>query len=268
MKKRFEILFAPLLLLFFCCQGLRAQESTFHLLTCIDDVDEDISAGCEKDNQKAVAILGAVSKDAGMSFDHRQIHFDAHSLLTELENLHCGPDDVVVFLFSGHGFKFEFDDEEWRWPILFLCNKNEYGTDGSEDCEVDLDMVQTYLQNSGARMTITLGDCCNNVPDSLASTAQRNNAQYPVFELNGSYHGLDLFTRFHGHIIASAASPGEKGMSTDEDGSNFSNAFFKSIYQSLQPNAKPVTWQELLEQTREAVMAEVSDQTPQYWIEK
>lgn len=244
------------------------QVPTLHLITCIDDINEDISVGCKKDYQKAVAILGAVAKDAGMNFDARPVHFDAQSLMQELENFHCGSEDVVIFLFSGHGFKYEFDDEEWRWPILFFCEKAAFHAEGSENCEVDLDDVQGYLQHSGARMSITLGDCCNNVPDSPASEAARTQENYPVFQPNEALKGLELFTHFQGHIIASAASPGETGMSTDEDGSNFSNAFFKNLYQVLQPNAAAVTWQELMENTREEVMKENPGQTPQYWIEK
>lgn len=257
----------PLCLLF-ALPGLSGQNNgTLHLIASIDNLNEDLMKGCEKDFAKAGDLFKAIAEDAGMAFEPHQLSFNRDEVEAFISGFQCNPNDLVIFLYSGHGFRYEDDGEEMRWPYLYYCNADE-GQE-KESCELDLDWVQNTLTSKSPRMTITIGDCCNNVLDNEEANAElANGAQEPEesedFE-NTDFKKLDLITRFHGDIIATACSPGQGSYTNNDDGSYFVNALFGAMYDALTAGTA-TTWKGILDKTRAEVQREKPGQTPQYYI--
>lgn len=248
------------------------QSPKFYFLSCIDNVNEDVRSGCAKDYEKALMLFKAIAADAKMEFENVKIPFGSEQMNQILNNFHCSEEDVVVFLFSGHGFRYEQDGEELPWPYAYLCQRapgQPIETDGS--CEFDLDEVQTIIQNANPRMSVILADCCNDVIDNAAINSDLSRfykeLETTAEEESAEESNMALFTDFRGHIIASAASPGEGGITNDDEGSHFSNAFLGNLYEAIQPNAAPASWEKILNQTKNVVKEIAPGQTPLFWIQ-
>ena len=81
-----------------------------------------------------------------------------------IRSLSCGKDDIVVFYYLGHGGRAQMGHEEkasynqkYPWPDLAFdkANTNE-SING-----LTLNAVHNSLKQKGARLTVTMGMCCN-----------------------------------------------------------------------------------------------------------
>lgn len=248
--------------------GIMGQAGVLHLIASIDNVNEDISQGCEKDYREALELFSAVAKDAGMAFSPKRISFNLEDVEAFLDNFQCGPNDLVVFFYSGHGVRYEDDGQEWPWPYLYYCERNP--NNDPADCELDLDWVQEMLIEKEPRMTIVLSDSCNDVVDNPSANAGLSeDAGDPSDDAPSGgdrFSNLGLIQSFRGHIIASAASPGQAAEMDPSEGSFFAGQFFHFLLEALtSPN--PSSWEQVLKQTKNQVRQMTGGkQTPQYCV--
>ncbi len=254
-------------LLFFLSSSsfdLRAQ-GALHLITCIDVINSDISQGCSKDYQNATELFKVVADMGGMNYRPVNLQFDKDEVETFVDNFRCGPNDIVVFLYSGHGFQYDNDGDLWPWPFMFYCNREEVDI-YNDACELDLEEVYETLKSKNPRMSITLGNSCNDSLDDSQGSSNSEGEDFDFSDSDGNLQKIDLFTKFRGHIIASASSPGQGSYTTDEEGAYFIIELFKHIAVGLDSD-QPTSWKNILEQTKRSVNERNSNQTPQYRIE-
>lgn len=75
-----------------------------------------------------------------------------------------GPNDIVVFYYSGHGFNEV--DEGYQFPYLDLRDKGfqHYGGPFT----LNIESIYQKLKAKGGRLNLVLSDCCNRDPTSGA----------------------------------------------------------------------------------------------------
>lgn len=119
-----------------------------------------------------------------------------------VKNLICKPEDIIVFYYIGHGAR-SIDDKS-RYPQMALAQNGD-------DC-VPLEMVHEELKNKHARLTLTIGMCCNTYAERLSSK------EYVGFSANQghSYVAMDaisniqqLFLENTGDIIIASSDKGQ-----------------------------------------------------------
>ncbi len=238
---------------------------TLHLITSIDIVNSDIAQGCSKDYQNTNELFKAVAEMGGLNYHPVNLQFDREQVEAFVNNFQCAPNDVVVFLYSGHGFQYDNDGDLWPWPHLFYCNREKVDI-YTDACELDLEDVYDLLKEKNPRMSITLGNSCNDPLDSSEESTQTAGQKPDFSKSGGDLQKIGLFTNFRGHIIASASSPGQGAYTTDEEGAYFIVELFKYIAEGLDSD-QPTSWKNILEQTKNSVTERNANQTPQYKIE-
>ncbi|MCB9285885.1 MAG: caspase family protein [Lewinellaceae bacterium] len=265
--KPLKLLFILLLFAFAQPLDLPAQ-STLHLILSIDQYNQDISKGCEIDDVNLTSTLEWLAEDAGMGIQKYTYGFSQQDAYNFFQGFTCGPDDVVVFFYSGHGFRTE--DDNVIWPLMYYCVENEAptGGEGLKSCGVPLDWVHQVLIKKGPRMSITIGNSCNNVPgdDSANKRAQGLKKDKPGQPDGNKMQNLALLTSFSGHIIASGASPGQFAYTNDEDGSYFVNELTNVLLDGMVFAENPTSWASMLKKTRDEVQKKKPDQRPQFLI--
>lgn len=259
--------FQTTLLCFFLLLGIsltgRAQ-GTLYLVTCIDAVNADIAGGCKQDAELAVDLFrGEAARLAGLNFSQIDLPFSQAAVQDFVDKFQCNSNDVVIFLYSGHGFRYDDDGDEWPWPYMYLCDRNS--DKETLDCDFDLEQVYDALVEKGPRMSITIGNSCNDPlensdPDSDATPYVEDASQRQRF------FRADLFSQFSGHIIASACSRNQSAYTNIDAGSYFAVELFKSIAAALDSD-KPRSWEGIFNKTKTAVNTLTDGrQTPQFRV--
>ena len=117
-------------------------------------------------------------------------------------------DDIIVFYYIGHGGRPAANsDYMHKHPYPQMCLAQH-----DESKFIPLEWVDSILSSKGARLSITIGMCCNNIDNSISVKDE------PQFDTNYGKTYLsknkitkiqDLFLNTKGHIIATSASPSQ-----------------------------------------------------------
>jgi hypothetical protein len=253
MKKRLSILFIICAL---ACQSF-AQTGTFHLICDIDRYS-NIAESCKKDFENIKAFLSDVASDLKILIKVYDIEFYATDSKKFISDFKCGPNDIVFYYYSGHGFR--YDDQDVVWPYLNVCKKDN---DPIEKCALSLNWVYQEIEKKGPRLAISMGDCCNsligmNEPKmSLSRNLTFRNQHQPE-----GYKKLFLETK--GIIVASGCIPGQYSLGTDEGGI-YTNSLIEVLKNSRENSS--VNWKVVL--AKATSIAETNsnkEQKPQFMI--
>lgn len=184
-----------------------ADESTLHLIVVANTNVSDIGSACAKDMVNLNSEFGGIAKVLGMRYDLQAIrgkNYSKENLSKLMRNFQPNSDDVVVFVYTGHGFR--FDDQQDYYPNMDLCPTSY---DDPTKNYVAVSDVYKELVAKGARLNLVFSDCCNNeigktTPIINTNTLfSRSNNNFDVKKLER------LFVDASGSLIATAASPGE-----------------------------------------------------------
>lgn len=157
------------------------------------------------------------------------------SILGWLKNTKIQSNDVVIFYFTGHGFRTEHSDS--LWPMLFLAPSREL---------FDSTRIIKSLQKTPQRLCVILYDCCNNPSRKSMVLVPKNLLQVPkrYISVNSGYR--KLFLESSGICIASGSVPGEVSWATPKGGI-FTSAFLESLKKETEEEFP--SWDSLFDRT-------------------
>jgi hypothetical protein len=112
--------------------------------------------------------------------------------VNKLDSLNVKPDDVIIFYWSGHGKRFDF--QENPWPVFDFTY---------DDIVVSQYTITQLLMDKHPRLILSIADCCNDylgksliLESRKISNSKKNNYRKLFLDSSGTY-------------IATAALPGE-----------------------------------------------------------
>ncbi|MBK8504136.1 MAG: caspase family protein [Saprospiraceae bacterium] len=223
-------------------------QSTLHLIIIANTLIPDIGPSTNLDLHNASNEFEGIASALSINFNKIIISdkdFTKNTVASLLQNFQPAPNDVVVVIYSGHGFR--FSDQSEKFPQLDF-RYNDYQTFGPETC-MNLKEVYDGITSKGARLNLVIGDCCNSdigIPKQVGSSflASRStvNASMPKLQ--------KLFLESSGTIIAAGASQGESSWGSNNNGGFFTNSFIGSLREEtsvLRSNDEP-RWEDVLEQ--------------------
>lgn len=219
----------------------------FHLICAMDTRDRMLGSGA----RAALQIVQDQFSAAAQSI-HYEINplfvqkdqFNRHNLERTLQELSVGEEDIIVFYYFGHGFRYNNDAS--RYPTCFI-GKN--GIDEPGVAAWPLTDIYQQLTQKNARLTLVFAECCNNeigVPapiDNYVATRQMS----VNFASKDRYKAL--FLQNQGSILLASSDQGQVSWATSTGG-YFLDSFMDAIqYQVSSGNTAPVSWKSLLEDT-------------------
>jgi hypothetical protein len=127
--------------------------------------------------------------------------FSISNFKNDISKLNIGKNDVLWFYYTGHGRNFN------AWPE-------------THDSQTPLTEVHKTLKETGARLAITMFDCCN------WDTTISKPVTIPFCDDGPNFENLFLFSK--GDIMISAAQPGKFAFGRVETGSIFTNSIYSN----------------------------------------
>ncbi len=224
-----------------------------HLIVAANTKIFDIGTSCRVDQKRVESEFETICNELNIGFNKVVINeeqLQKVNIQQALNNLHPGKNDIVVFIYSGHGYR--FSNEDSPYPRISL----RYNTYQSVNTSTSFNLEEIYDQvvAKGARLNIVFGDCCNS---NLGVTsrgggsgilASRNQIQGKISRLK------KLFIDTRGNILAAAAQPNQTACGNARDGGYFLMSFFQSLNKEtsyLSASEKP-SWDNILTNTMKA----------------
>jgi hypothetical protein len=225
---------------------LQTESATLHLVIVANTYDGSIGKSCIADENHIQAAFKEISQSLGIQLNIVVIDgssFSKEILLQQLQNLEPQKNDIVVFVYSGHGFR--YDDQISNWPQISISIRTS-----PYDPLIALSMndIISTLHKKRARLNIILSDCCNNrIGRNQSLNFERN-------VLRSEFHPdikklRALFLKTSGMVISTACKPNEVAWGNGDLGGFFTNSFIESLYQEVSYSTLHPTWDNLIDNT-------------------
>lgn len=147
-------------------QSEEVARTKFILLIAANTLDPTIGKGCKADIDSVRHIFEKLSVEMKFNFIELIIQgedYGKENILSAINILTPGNNDIVVFYYSGHGFSYEKDAAK-KYPQVDLR---------SHPFSDKIDVINAHTENladlfelikhRGARLNIVIGDCCNSL---------------------------------------------------------------------------------------------------------
>jgi hypothetical protein len=227
----------------------KPQPYTLHLIIAANTLDKDIGVSCQRDIASLQEEFDAISGQLGCEIKLYLLQDQAltkNNLLNML-NWQFSPaaNDVAMFLYSGHGFRWNNQPlNEW-WPMLDL--RQDLLLLPADSTSISLEEIRQAIERKSPRLSIVLADCCNNLigKNELGSFdffGAPNRNQYAHWSLER------LFFRSSGSLMACSASPGEFAYCNPRNGGFFTQSLLEAIQSELLSPSQfnPNPWESIL----------------------
>lgn len=231
-------------------EGVQAGDGSavMHFIMVAATKDETIGPSVETDLNLVEPEFKKFAKQLNIGFEERIVKdydFGKPSVERALSNLQIGSNDIIVFVYSGHGFRFD-DTSEKEDPYPNMCLTYNGGELTSEDY-ASISEVYDLLVKKGARLTIVISDCCNSkygatraeVGSSALVTRGSNN--YDVAKLK------KLFLESSGSMKVTAAKAGQFAL-CDSKGGFLLTSFLNNLHNQISATTTTQpSWQTIIE---------------------
>jgi hypothetical protein len=221
------------------------------LLVVANVNDTAIGQACRNDMNNAIKFFKKISQFIGIKFRYDTIagnNYFIKNVKEAIANLNPNPNDIVVFYYTGHGFRIEKDTRQA--PYIDLRHKVDK-TFKLTDNSLSMEDIFALVKKEGARLNLVLADCCNSLITKKNAKAAAP-AKTKGFEMNWSTeNSRDLFLNGSPtSILATAALPGQLATCNDNFGGFFSYFFRSAIENQFSYFKNNVTWEQVFEETK------------------
>ncbi|QTA79771.1 Caspase domain-containing protein [Desulfonema limicola] len=223
-----------------------------HLVIAADTSDSQIGRSVAVDSKKFQTLMEDIVNQSRGELVLKKIVLESNALnnnnlLRAIDFPKVNPDDIFIFLYAGHGHRFQ--STPTRWPLMDTPGR-----------VTDFAVVIEKIKNKNPRLFILLADCCNAVID-----VPLRRFLYSARELN--FDAIkQMFLISDVQIAASGSLPGQFSYGNNEQGGLFTSSFLSNLSQALLSNG--AGWEDIFQKTRQDVvnMSGLSgnEQTPQY----
>jgi hypothetical protein len=163
--------------------------------------------------------------------------------------------DVIVFMYSGHGYHSPSQSESNKFPFMVFTEKNQQNK--------NLLRVHESLLAKNARLTMTVGDLCN----SMAGAGPSDDYLTWGLEDDPLKNYVKLFAKAKGNFIMSSSDTNEPSYVRNAvgEGSHLIYAFIKTLNYVLKDHPEKTEyadWKILLEETKREVVEQTTKYAP------
>lgn len=218
---------------------------TLRLLMVANTEVNDIGIACQQDIKNVVSEFSNIARVLEIPYEQTiisQDNFNKANVAKAIESFKPGKQDIAVFVYSGHGFRFQ--DQKDYFPCIDL---SPTAYDKAVDNYTTMTDIYKAFTDKGARLNIVLSDCCNTKVGQETPAAVSVNTLF-----SRASHSLDtdklrnLFLGQGGNVWATAASPGEASWCSVKGGF-FLLSFIESLrYQISTLTQEKPSWESLI----------------------
>lgn len=198
--------------------GLSVKAQTIHTILFTDTQDTSIGTAAKASHDNySLDFMSTIETALGSSYnsatpiDNKGYDCNRTNLLQTINNLTCQPQDIVVFIYLGHGARGLKDPSNFP-QMCFAVPRGAYYRD--EDEFYPLENVRDLIMQKKPRFCLVVGDCCNSYSPTLSTKPSITaiEAMAPdILRRQGENVIKNLFLSQKGSIILTASIKGQYG---------------------------------------------------------
>ncbi|MBK8494789.1 MAG: caspase family protein [Chitinophagaceae bacterium] len=221
-----------------------------HLLVVANITDTVIGPAGRSDMNNAITFFRKISGFLGIQFVLSDTitgnNYSKEYVEKSLRALKPEPNDIVVFYYTGHGFRKPRDNRKPPYIDLRVDYKKSY-----MENSLSMDDIFTIIKSKAARLNLVLSDCCNALVTSTNPLADPPAAKKGFGMSWSTQNCRDLFLNATPtSILATAAEPGQLATSNKKFGGFFSYFFRSSVESHFSFFKNKVRWEDVFEETK------------------
>jgi len=248
-------------------RGLTPVEKStkLHLLIVADTLDKEIGSACAKDMRRIVETFTGLTNFLGINISIKTIcgkEYSKPNIQTAVNNLKPSANDIVIFYYTGHGFR--IPERPVRFPNLKLKNFKNLRESFRDSItwinkdrrdnitySMNIEDIFTAVKKKGARFNLVMSDCCNNdIFGTNAVGTKPGKTKGSGIEWSEDNLRTLFLNKTPTSILLTAASNGQKATSNNDFG-GFCSYFFKTSMENYCSKLKTnVTWDLILQDTK------------------
>ena len=235
-------------------RGLSSVEKNIrlHLLIIADTLDKEIGSSCSKDMKRIEETFRGLTNFLGIKYFPKTIcgkEYSKKNVQTAINNLRPSANDIVVFYYSGHGFRLP-EQSNRRYPFIKLKTLHRSRLDVLNN-SINMEDIFLSIKKKGARFNLVLSDCCNNdifstnAKGSKPGKTKGSGVEWSEDNIRNLFLNKDPMS-----ILMTSAQSGQKASSNDDFGGFFSYFFKVSMENYCSKIKKNPTWDLVLQDTK------------------
>lgn len=248
-------------------RGLSAAEKNIrmHLLIVADTVDKEIGISTALDIKRITELFNSICQYLGIKMLSTVItgkSFGKTGVQTAITNLRPLSSDIVIFYYSGHGFR--IPEKPRNYPNLKLKNVKTLRANfrdsiawarGSREANISQSMniqdIFNTITKKGARMNLVISDCCNddifsvNAKGTKPSGTKSSGVQWNEENIRSLFLNKNPMS-----VLVTAAAEGERAASEDNFGGFFTYYLKTSLEAHCSKLKSNVSWDQVLQQAK------------------
>lgn len=232
-------------------RGLTAKEKAvrLYMLVVANTNDSTVGIAARMDMDNMVHSFDTIARFLGIQMMPPVIisgkNYNKQNVEKAIRYLSPGENDIVVFYYTGHGFRKNTDSR--IYPYIDLRPKPD-GTFNINSLNIKDVYDSIRLKRTSARLNIVIADCCNTFPDDVKRVGKSiviERATEPWSQENCAR----LFLDSTASILLASAGVNQEATCDDVSGS-FCSIFFRSALSNnlIRTNRQP-SWQSILTET-------------------
>lgn len=234
-------------------RGLNANEKgmKMHVILVCATTDPTLSQFSIYDLDRAEKLYTKLADEIGVKANIIKIFGDSYNkknVEAAVKNLKPAAADIVVFYYSGHGFRMP----KLNRPYPFMDLRSDAKTQDYKQHTMNIEDIFLTLKSKPNRFTLVVSDCCNNDPEatnSIAPTPPEPRAS----DLKWNYENLRaLFLNPKKTSLLITAADKNQLATTNPKLGGFLSYYFKQSLENMLASSNPreVSWFKICEETR------------------
>jgi len=225
------------------------------LIAVANTNDKTIGLSSQKDLDNITSTFATLAGNLGMAIVTVTVSgngFRKGAVDTAIQKLKPSPIDIVVFYFSGHGFRYSNDTS--KYPRMSL-RANQQMDRGKNNLNVE--EVYTKIIKKGAKVNIVFSDCCNEDIEENAPVG-RDLLRTKGWGIGGSQQKLNMenctalfFPKTPLNILSSSTDVNQLAIGNPKLGGFFTCFFKAELDKSLYSYEASNSWLRILVSAKE-----------------
>jgi|694.fasta_scaffold22889_6 hypothetical protein len=231
--------------------GLNEQQKKMKIWMIIvtDLLDPQVGKACARDKENIAYTFTSISQKMGLRAPGityiNGAQFNKQSVLTAISKLKPASGDMVIFYYSGHGYR-EINDSS---PLPKMILSNDYTFENLPKKSLGIQAIVDSLSKKKSRFNLVINDCCNVECCPVPSPGQGKNPLISPKSIGlpvSAENFIKLFWEPRGTVVASSSQPKEYSVGNPEKGGFFTWYLRISLEKNLSQYKRDIAWEDII----------------------